>query len=95
MENGNESNSPGATRATLMRDSWLAAGPGRCGGALGDQLGGRERRRLEALTPMINFSIKMTSFDMAGTQAARELRLCCVPLEQALIRTSASLGLAD
>lgn len=82
---GMNQNSREATRATLMRDSWLAAGPGRCGGPWGPA-GVGKGGGLEALddSKQIQLSIKMTSFDMAGTQAARrELRLCCVPLEQA------------
>lgn len=78
---GMNQNSPGATRATLMRDSWLAAGPGRCGGPWGTSWGVGKGGGWKHDSRQISFSIKMTSFDMAGTQAARrraEAVMCAV-----------------
>lgn len=57
-----------------MRDSWSS--PGQAGvGDPGEPAGGRERRRLKALLLLISFSINMTSFDMAWTQAVRRKNL--------------------
>ena len=64
-------NSLGATRAVLMQDSWLDAGPGRCGGPWGTSWGAGKGGGWKHDSGLISFSIKMTSFNMAGTQAAR------------------------